>query len=366
MRKTFAEWVARVLNFTDGALALGAKPTSGQVLRYDGTSITGATMGGGGTPTPTAAGDMIGTTDGAAWVKRTAAQVRSDLNLSSPVVSASAPTVTDDSGDGYAVGQLWIVTTTKLAYILTDATAGAAVWRAVLGPLRLRMYVSGGVVYVVLESYSSGTWATVKGPAVVTKTAGTAALGVTASGTGLSYPAGYATLADQPSEGDQWIEALNGTGGLGVTWAPGTASSATWTIYASGDPGANYIRAAAYLGRSDLTSGFRIAYGRHIGTLVVGGQGNDIAEGPGQACTWDAPGVAWMAWRGATNIAEVGVGYGRRNGTMVATTGTAPSSALGSSLVFALVATRSALGGGTGALSGLEAIFYPAAGELSW
>lgn len=91
MRKTFAEWVARVLNFTDGALALGAKPTSGQVLRYDGTSITGATMGGGGTPTPTAAGDMIGTTDGAAWVKRTVAQVRDDLNVGAGAINPSSP-----------------------------------------------------------------------------------------------------------------------------------------------------------------------------------------------------------------------------------------------------------------------------------
>lgn len=91
MRKTFAEWVARVLNFTDGALALGTKPTSGQVLRYDGTSITGATMGGGGTPSPTAAGDMIGTTDGAAWVQRTVAQVRDDLNIGAGAINPSSP-----------------------------------------------------------------------------------------------------------------------------------------------------------------------------------------------------------------------------------------------------------------------------------
>ena len=48
------------------------------------------------------------------------------------VISASAPTVDDDSGDGYAVRQQWLDSTTGTLYVLTDATAGAAVWRSVL------------------------------------------------------------------------------------------------------------------------------------------------------------------------------------------------------------------------------------------
>lgn len=38
------------------------------------------------------------------------------------------PAVTDDSGDGYSVGSIWVNVTLDIAYICTDATAGAAVW----------------------------------------------------------------------------------------------------------------------------------------------------------------------------------------------------------------------------------------------
>ena len=39
-----------------------------------------------------------------------------------------APAVTDDSGDGYAVGSIWIDVTGDDAYICVDASVGAAVW----------------------------------------------------------------------------------------------------------------------------------------------------------------------------------------------------------------------------------------------
>ncbi len=42
--------------------------------------------------------------------------------------SASAPTVNDDSGDGYSVGSLWI-TTTGLIYYAVDVSVGSAVWK---------------------------------------------------------------------------------------------------------------------------------------------------------------------------------------------------------------------------------------------
>jgi hypothetical protein len=40
-----------------------------------------------------------------------------------------APTVNDDSGDGYAVGSWWVNTTGDIAYLCLDATLGAAVWQ---------------------------------------------------------------------------------------------------------------------------------------------------------------------------------------------------------------------------------------------
>jgi len=42
--------------------------------------------------------------------------------------ATTAPGVGDDSGDGYAVGSIWVDVTGDAAYICVDATGGAAVW----------------------------------------------------------------------------------------------------------------------------------------------------------------------------------------------------------------------------------------------
>ncbi len=47
------------------------------------------------------------------------------------VSSASDPTVNDDANDGYAVGTLWVNTTTDESFILTDSTVGAANWNQI-------------------------------------------------------------------------------------------------------------------------------------------------------------------------------------------------------------------------------------------
>lgn len=46
----------------------------------------------------------------------------------------TAPTVNDDTNDGYKVGSLWIDTTNDVAYVCVDASVGAAVW------LRFQLY----------------------------------------------------------------------------------------------------------------------------------------------------------------------------------------------------------------------------------
>lgn len=40
------------------------------------------------------------------------------------------PTTGDDANDGYAIGSIWINTSSDEAFICTDATAGAAVWKS--------------------------------------------------------------------------------------------------------------------------------------------------------------------------------------------------------------------------------------------
>lgn len=60
-------------------------------------------------------------------------------NMSVPAKITSqtaAPTVNDDTGDGYKVGDLWIDETNDKVYILLDATAGAAVWREITSKRR--------------------------------------------------------------------------------------------------------------------------------------------------------------------------------------------------------------------------------------
>lgn len=69
-----------------------------------------------------------------AWTNRTPAQLKTDLalnnvaNLKVNLAATAAPAVTDDSGDGYAVGSRWLDTTNDKEYVCLDATAGAAVW----------------------------------------------------------------------------------------------------------------------------------------------------------------------------------------------------------------------------------------------
>jgi len=54
-----------------------------------------------------------------------------------------APTVTDDSGSGYAVGSEWIDVTADKSYKLVDASVGAAVWIETTGG------GAGGVSFIV-------------------------------------------------------------------------------------------------------------------------------------------------------------------------------------------------------------------------
>lgn len=59
--------------------------------------------------------------------KMTVAALRLQLARATVVTNAD-PTVNDDSADGYVVGNTWLNTSDGGFFVLTDATAGAAVW----------------------------------------------------------------------------------------------------------------------------------------------------------------------------------------------------------------------------------------------
>ena len=45
------------------------------------------------------------------------------------LTATTNPTITNDTGSGYAVGSVWINTSTDECFVCTDATAGAAIWQ---------------------------------------------------------------------------------------------------------------------------------------------------------------------------------------------------------------------------------------------
>lgn len=75
----------------------------------------------------------------------------------------TAPTADEDTGDGYAVGSLWMDTTNDKAYVCLDATSTAAVWTEITG---------GGSAYDIT---ADTTWAA-KGDLIVGTANDTAAI----------------------------------------------------------------------------------------------------------------------------------------------------------------------------------------------
>lgn len=56
--------------------------------------------------------------------------------------ATGAPTVNDDTGDGYSYGSIWIDRTNKSAYICVDPTLGAAVWDRMDDGIASGMYMA--------------------------------------------------------------------------------------------------------------------------------------------------------------------------------------------------------------------------------
>lgn len=61
------------------------------------------------------------------------AAINDNFKKLSTMLSAQDPTASDDSSKGYGIGSRWITNQTRVEWICTDATAGAAVWRTLSG-----------------------------------------------------------------------------------------------------------------------------------------------------------------------------------------------------------------------------------------
>jgi hypothetical protein len=57
--------------------------------------------------------------------------IETELGTQPRHTDTTAPTVNDDTGDGYSVGTIWLDTTNDRMYIAIDVSAGAAVWKEV-------------------------------------------------------------------------------------------------------------------------------------------------------------------------------------------------------------------------------------------
>lgn len=72
--------------------------------------------------------------------------------------ASAAPTVNDDSGDGYSVGSRWLDTTADKEYVCTDASSGAAVWVETTGGS-----VGGSGTASAVKVYATATQALANG-----------------------------------------------------------------------------------------------------------------------------------------------------------------------------------------------------------
>lgn len=112
-------------------------------------------------------GEPFMTTDQLRMYLGGAAAAKHLVGLKCVIDQTVAPTVNEDSGDGFSVGSVWLDTTADKAYVCLDSTVGAAVWQQFSGALTDEVYGAGwngklepptkNAVYDKIETLGGGT-----------------------------------------------------------------------------------------------------------------------------------------------------------------------------------------------------------------
>lgn len=157
--------------------------------------------------------------------------IHSILDLQENTYSEStAPTVNDDSGDGYIVGSRWIDTTNDKEYVCLDNSSGAAVWTETTQTSGGGGGGSGGLQSVQVFT-SSGTWTKPMGiTKIIVEVVGAGGGGGGISNSGANQAAGgggggYAKSFLLDVSGDSSATVTVGTGGAGGANTGGNGSA---------------------------------------------------------------------------------------------------------------------------------------------
>ncbi|MGV8130683.1 MAG: hypothetical protein ACP5N7_01110 [Candidatus Pacearchaeota archaeon] len=86
----------------------------------------------------------------------------SDLNNAlNNFTAVAAPTINDDSGDGYSVGSIWLNTSTNEFYIAASVSVGAAVWISFLDKATTQT-ITGQKTFSAITNFTNATQSTDK------------------------------------------------------------------------------------------------------------------------------------------------------------------------------------------------------------
>lgn len=116
---------------------LQSSVVGGAITNLNGAQGSSITISGGGASgwaiSASGAGSVLTFTVAVtnAATARTGLGVDDIATKKSNLTATIAPTVNDDSGDGYLPGSIWLGTVLNDAYICLDAAVGAAVWKII-------------------------------------------------------------------------------------------------------------------------------------------------------------------------------------------------------------------------------------------